>query len=120
MELLIFVLLIAVSGLTVVCAKAKQEQKNLEGRLRRYDTLVSKEEFEEELSAKIVRQENELINLEHQREQLSGQVNTLQKRLNEVEEEVFNPSVSIKLDIVLKLQKVINIALIKSEKSRNQ
>jgi predicted nuclease with TOPRIM domain len=88
MELLIFVLLIAVSGLTVVCAKAKQEQKNLEGRLRRYDTLVSKEEFEEELSAKIVRQENELINLEHQREQLSGQVNTLQKRLNEVEEEV--------------------------------
>ena len=86
---LLVTLSILVIVLIVGLAYEQREHAKVKKLLRKYDGLVSKEQFEKQLDSKINRKQSELDRLVGKREHLNEQIRFIQQKLNEVEEEEY-------------------------------
>jgi hypothetical protein len=83
------IVIAASAALVAVFVQAEIEKDKLRKRLRKYDGLPSKEEFEKQLDSNIHLKQSKLDKLGREQEQLSAKIRNLQQRLNEVEEEEY-------------------------------
>jgi hypothetical protein len=76
-------------ALVAVFVQTELEKTRLRKRLRKYDGLISKEEFEKQLDSNIHLKQSELDKLIREQEQISVNIANLKQKLNEVEEEEY-------------------------------
>lgn len=82
-------LLLMTLGLFAALIQAHLELAKEKQKLRRYSTLPSKEEFEQQLDSNIHLKQNELSDLEGQKEILRAQVSRLQQQLRGLDAKIY-------------------------------
>jgi DNA repair exonuclease SbcCD ATPase subunit len=78
-----------IRGLTQKLEEAKLEQVRLKEQYRKYDELVSKEDYKQQLDTIIKSKHNEVDNLSKHQKEINSQIKSLEIKLHEVEEEDF-------------------------------
>lgn len=81
--------LIIFGGLAAAWLRAEVQKFNLQKRLRKYDVLTSKEDFENRLNFDIYQKQNEIKKLIREQEEYLNNIKTLRQKLDEVEEEEY-------------------------------
>lgn len=81
MFLTIIALIILASGLTGALVQIQIEKSQLKKKLRKYDTLTTKEDYEQQLDANIILKQDEVANLENQKEALNNEIKNIQKKI---------------------------------------
>ena len=88
-------LIIVIAALTTLLVREKREKNKLKQRYDRYDALISREDFEQELESSIDKKQNELEKLTTDRDTLAQDIETLQNKLREVEEDAYMQSLGV-------------------------
>jgi hypothetical protein len=83
------IVIAASAALISVYVYAELERTRLRKRLRKYEGLISKEDFEKQLDSNINRKQSELDKLVVKREKLNYQIRFIKQNLNEIEEEEY-------------------------------
>jgi hypothetical protein len=83
------IVIAASAALICVYVQAEIERTRLRKRLRKYDNLISKEEFETQLDSNINLKQSKLDKLLKEQDQLSVQIQKLKQKLDAVEEEEY-------------------------------
>ncbi|MHC5917013.1 MAG: DUF4041 domain-containing protein [Nostoc sp.] len=78
-----------IRGVTKKLEQAKLEQVQLKEQYRKYDELISKEDYKQKLDIIINSKHKEVNNLDTKQNQISSQIKSLEIKLREVEEEDF-------------------------------
>ena len=118
MSLILLGLVVLVAGLIAALAQTLIEQSRLRKRLHRYDTLIDKEEFEQQLDSNIHLKKGELTELGRQEKSLNMQIINLQQRVRELDAKAYLQSIDSyeqKYDFISSGDYVLRLRDIKSQ-----
>jgi DNA repair exonuclease SbcCD ATPase subunit len=118
---ILIALLILVVGLIIALVQALIEESRLRQKLRKYDTLADKEDYERKLDSNIHLKEAELTELEKQKESLNTQIINFQQKLSELDAKAYLQSIDSyepKYDFISSRDYILHLKDVKSQQER--
>jgi DNA repair exonuclease SbcCD ATPase subunit len=121
MSLTLLGLVVLVAGLIAALAQALIEESRLRKKLRKYDTLINKEEFEQQLDSNIHLKEGELTELGRQEKSLNMQIINLQQKVRALDAKAYLQSIDSyepKYDFISSEDYILRLSDIISQQER--